>query len=341
MFYSVKMRYTPLVAAILLALPLGGGASPAAAQSDSTMLNAIPLPPQPGQAVVAPATATPTTPAVATPTPAASAQPKRVGNDPMPGDSVTTALQVLGRPNGQFDMSNEVLYMFDRGTVMVAANGIVEEVNLTPLAKFQAQKAAEAQLQTEQQAAHVRANALLDLMLNDSVYQALPTRDRILALTKFDREHPGSDAPQDIKDLISIYQAEQAVQNHLANVDAKSKQAQNKSADLQQRLDADEKALAALRARTEKAEQQAAQAAAAQPPQVVTDPLVIGPTVVNQTGPQSKAGAGAVVITAGGVAEVPARPVIVNGTVKNSIANGTWVMQPDGTIKMIPAQTTN
>jgi hypothetical protein len=236
-------------------------------------------------------------------------------------------------------MSNEVLYMFDRGSIMVTADGVVQEVNLTPVAKFQAMKAEEALQQNEYQAAHARANALLDILLTDPTYLGLATRDRILALQKFDRDHPGSDAPQDIKDLTSIYRAEQAVQIHLTDLEKKTKQAQDQTSSLQQRLNADEKALAALRQRTAQAEQQAALAAAL-PPQVVTNPMVVGPSVTTITGPTAKVGGGgAIAITPGGaVIEQPARPVIVNGTTVNPPANGTWVLQPDGTIKMLPAQ---
>jgi len=317
MLSVVKVSYTPLVAAVLLAMPV--------AWADGGAPTSVPE-------------ILPTAPA-APATPAAPAQARPPGSDPAPGDTVTSAFQILGRPNGQFDMANEVLYMFDRGSIMVAADGIVQEVNLTPAAKYQAMKAEEAQQQNELQAAHGRANALLNMLLSDPAYLALATRDRILALKKFDREHPGSDAPQDIADLTSIYNAERAVQVHLTELEKKNKQAQDQTSFLQQRLNTDEKALAALRQRTEKAEQQAAQAAA-QPPQVVTNPMVVGPTVSTISGPTAKVGGGgAIAITPGGaVVEQPARPVIVNGSATNSPTNGTWVLQPDGTIKMLPAQ---
>jgi hypothetical protein len=338
----MKTRYTPLIAAALLALPLALAAE-SMPDATSPMAGAMPLPPQPGAA--AEPVLVPTPPAATpAPTPAEASAPApapATTTDPLPGDSVAHALQILGRPNGQFDMSDEVLYMFDRGTVMVSAAGVVEEVNLTPLANYEKIKAEEAQEQTEMQATRTRTNALLDMLLSDPSYQSLATRDRILALQKFDRDHPGSDASQDIKDLVSIYQAEMAVQTHLAELENKTKQAQNQTSTLQQRLTQDEKSLATLRDRTEIAEQQAAQAAAqqaaAQPQQILTNPFVVGGPVVTQAGPVAKVGGGGVVvITPGGaVVEQPARPILVNGSVKSSPATGTWVMQPDGTVKII------
>jgi hypothetical protein len=329
----MKMRYTTLVAAALLALPLAWGADSPSADS-LTMPGAAPLPTQPGTAAATPNLAA--TPADNSPAPASP-----TGSDPVPGDSAESALKALGRPNGQLEMADQVIYMFERGTVMVSSTGIVEEVNLTPLANFQKMKDQESQEQTEFQATHVRANALLEMLLSDPTYTALATRDRILALQKFDRDHSGSDAPEDIKDLLGIYQAEQAVQIHLTELESKTKQAQDKTTTLQQRLDDDEKQLAVLRQRTENAEQQAAQASAQQyaalPQQVVTDPLVVGSTVLVQAPPAGKAGAGGgLVITPGGaMIEQGPRPVIVNGSVKPGATNGTWVMQPDGTIKIL------
>jgi hypothetical protein len=333
MFSLMKMRYTTLVAAALLALPLAWGADSPSADS-LTMPGAAPLPTQPGTAAATPNLAA--TPADNSPAPASP-----TGSDPVPGDSAESALKALGRPNGQLEMADQVIYMFERGTVMVSSTGIVEEVNLTPLANFQKMKDQESQEQTEFQATHVRANALLEMLLSDPTYTALATRDRILALQKFDRDHPGSDASQDIKDLVSIYQAEMAVQTHLAELENKTKQAQNQTSTLQQRLTQDEKSLATLRDRTEIAEQQAAQAAAqqaaAQPQQILTNPFVVGGPVITQAGPVAKVGGGGVVvITPGGaVVEQPARPILVNGSVKSSPATGTWVMQPDGTVKII------
>ncbi len=330
----MKMRYTPLVAAAFLALPLARGADAPPADSP-TMPNAAPLPTQPGAAASVPVLVpldSPATPAASTPAASTTALP-----DPKPGDSLDSALKALGRPNGQLAMADQVIYMFSRGTVTTSANGLVEEVNLTPLANYQAMKADEAQQQTDLAATRVRTNALLEMLLSDPAYQALATRDRILALDKFNRDHPGSDAPQDIKDLTAIYSAEQAVQTQLTALEKKNKQAQDQTTLLQQRLNDDEKQLAALRQRTENAEQQAAQAAAALPQQIISDPLVVGPTLPVMSPPVGKAGANGLAITPGGpVVDQAARPVIINGTVKTPSTTGLWVMQPDGTIKILP-----
>ena len=339
----MKTRYTPLIAAALLALPLALAAE-STPDATSPMAGAMPLPPQPGAA--AEPVLVPTPPAATpAPTPAEASAPApapATTTDPLPGDSVTHALQILGRPNGQFDMSDEVLYMFDRGTVMVSAAGIVEEVNLTPLANYEKIKAEEAQEQTEMQATHVRANALLDMLLSDPSYQSLATRDRILALHKFDRDHPGSDAPQDIKDL----------DFHLPGRDSRADPSGGTGKQNQAGPKSNQHPATAPRRRTrsrsprsahrtEIAEQEAAQAAAqqaaAQPQQILTDPFVVGPPGRHpgRPGRQSWRRRGGRHHPRRRVVEQPARPIIVNGSVKNSPANGTWVMQPDGTIKII------
>ncbi|HTB62875.1 MAG TPA: hypothetical protein VK737_04730 [Opitutales bacterium] len=348
----MKMRYIALSAAALAAIPFALGAdAPDAGTANPTMPAAMPLPAQPGAAPTnvfvpnAPATPTATAP---TPT---SATKATATTDPKVGDSASTALLTLGRPSGQFDLPDEVIYMFDRGRIVVSSNGIVKEVDLKPVAEFQAIQAADAQQQAEQQSAEQKkrttANAMLQLLLSDPTYVALSTRDRLLALKQFDRDHPGSDEPQAYKDLLAIYQTELSVDKHATDLQNQNKQAMSQTSVLQKQLADDEKALAALKARTTQAEQQAIQATmqpavnAVPAPEQVLQPLPNSNPApqVNYAGPVGKSGAGgSMAITPGsGVMGTPPAPskVDVNGTLQSPPAGSYWVMQPDGTLKLV------
>jgi hypothetical protein len=280
-----------------------------------------------------------------------SAASSTTNTDPKVGDTASSALLALGRPNGQIDLPDQVIYIFPRGRLVVSADGLVKEVDLKPLAEFQAIQAADAQDQADKQSTeqlnHTRANALLDLLLHDPSYLALSTRDRLLALKKFDRDHPGSDEAQFYKDLLAIYQAEYAVQTHSTELQNQNKQAMSQTAILQKQLADDEKALAALKQRTTQADIQAIQATISTPPQAapapeqVLQPLPSSPPPPlenNNGGPVGKSGVGAVVITAGGgVNTTPSAPrqVDVNGTLQNPPNGSYWVMQPDGSLKLV------
>lgn len=150
--------------------------------------------------------------------------------------------------------------MFDRGHVILSTAKVVTEVSLQPLERFQAARNEEIQQQAEAESNRIHANALLDMLLTDPTFRGLTTRDRLLALEKFNREHPGSNAPQDIKDLQSIYQAELVVQNHIADLADQTRQAQSQLETYQKKLAAEDKIIADLRQRTEQAEEKTAEA---------------------------------------------------------------------------------
>lgn len=206
-------------------------------------------------------------PAPAAPAPsAAAAAPMNMtpipgAPDPVVGDAVNVVFNALGRPNGVItnpDKSN--LLMYDRGTVIIA-NGKVVEVKLMPMATYNAKLAAEAAADADRQANTARANALLQVLLADPSYLASSTRDRMAALAKFDREHPGSDAKKYISDLNSVYSAEQLAQAHIADLQNQVNQARNQASLYQQQVaDAQRRLQEALRNKAA-ADQQATAAA--------------------------------------------------------------------------------
>jgi len=259
----------------------------------------------------------------------------------------------LGRPNGEVQLPDSIMYLYDRGNVRVSAQGVVIEVNLTPIAKYQAMKTATTQefndKLTTAQTNKRSANALLDLLLSDPAYQAKSTEDRMLALKQFDRDHPGSDAMQTYKDLMAIYQVELTVKMHEQDLENSTKLAQNQAATLQKRLDDDEKELTVLRQRVEQAEQQSIKAsiqpkATSPVPEQLLIPNNPANNQPNTNGPVGKAGSGGVVITPGyggspfgQPAQPPAnQPIMVNGTLQRPPSDGNyWVRQPDGTYKLV------
>jgi hypothetical protein len=257
--------------------------------------------------------------------PAASA-PVVVLPDPIPGDTVTTVLAALGKPNGVITMPDKYLMMFNRGNVVVSLQDVVLETRLEPLAEYTARLAEQVAAQNDARDAQARANALLDLLLNDPNYVAMATRDRLLALARFDREHPGSDAHQDYLDLLAVYAAEQAgnakvaeYQNQAAAARAQAIVAQQQAANVAQQLQLAQQQTAAAQQQTAAAQQQVA---TAQTPPVVqqTGVVILGNT-----------GGG---LHNGGPGQRP--PVINNNTITNVPPQGLEVILPNGTIKYIP-----
>ncbi len=273
-----------------------------------------------------------------TPTPGAS--------DPVVGDPVNTVFSTLGRPNGVItnpDKSN--LLMFERGTVVIA-DGKVTEVKLMPMATYNAKLAAEASVEADRQANAARSNALLQGLLADPAYAAMSTRDRMAVLTKFDREHPGSDAKKYLADLTSVYSAEQLVQSHIADLQNQVNQAraqatmyQQQVQDAQQKLRSAQENQAILKAQADAARNQAAAGGTAKSP-FVTTTTNSAPNTVG-----SKVGQGGSVLAPNGFGTVPApipapapAPVAPAVSAPPASTAGHWVVEADGvTARFVPS----
>ncbi|HVU37484.1 MAG TPA: hypothetical protein VHC95_04065 [Opitutales bacterium] len=300
------------------------------------------------------------------PSPSASAPvnttPVPGSPDPVVGDAVNVVFNALGRPNGVItnpDKSN--LLMYDRGTVIIA-NGKVAEVKLMPLATYNAKLAAEAAADADRQASSARANALLQVLIADPAYQVMSTRDRMAALAKFDREHPGSDAKKYLADLNVVYSSEQMAQAHITDLENQVNQAKNQAnlyqqqvADAQRRLQEALRNKAAADQQASLASQQAqlaqSQGAASKSPLVTTN---AGPGS-NTAG--SKVGQGGAVLTPNSFGTTPpvapgatppiapgatppiapgVNPPITPGPNSSVPPGGKWVTDPDGTPRYIP-----
>ncbi len=335
------------------AAPAAASAQTPATQTAGAATAPTPVDPQVSATPTATATAvapTTTSPAVAVPTttdqattpPAVMASaplsPAVALPDPIPGDSVTSVLAAMGKPNGVITLPDKYLMMFDRGNIVMSLQDVVLESKLMPLPVYTAKLAEQVAEENDRNNARARANALLDLLLNDPSYVAMSTRDRLLALARFDREHPGSDAHQDYLDLLAVYAAEQAtsakvveLQGQAADARAQAIYAQQQAASIQQQL---------LLAQQQTAAAQA-QAAAAQRQAVIVQQSNAG-GVVGPNGPILRTGNG-IAIGGGGIpTQKPPPPTIINN---NSITNvppqGVEVILPNGTIKFIPGNTTS
>lgn len=257
--------------------------------------------------------------------------------DPAPGDSVATVLAALGKPNGVITLENKYLMMFDRGNVIMSLQDVVLETKLAPLASYTARLTEKVAEENDRRNARARANALLDLLLNDPTYVAMSTRDRLLALVRFDRDHPGSDAHQDYLDLLAVYAAEQATH-------AKVNELQNQAADARAQTIYAQQQAALVEAQLRVAQQQTAaaqmQAADAQHQAALARQQTNMPGVVATGGPVVRTGTGGIAIVGGGVpAQSP--PVIINkNTIRNVPPQGVQIVMPDGTIKYIPGNST-
>ncbi len=253
--------------------------------------------------------------------------------DPVVGDSIDRVMAVLGRPNGKIELPDSFLLMFDRGNVMLSPQMVVTEVKLQPREQFQAEQDAENQQLAEAETTRVRSNALLDLLLSDNAYKVLATRDRVLALEKFNRDHPGSNAPQDIKDLLSVYQAEIVVQNHVIDLANQTKQAQSETDLLRKQVADDQKRFNELSAQVDRLQQQNAQVNS----QVQAPPPVVPPPVyVVQQVPATPSG---VVLTPANGIATPATPAPSpapnNGSVPANPPTGVYQQLPNGTYQKI------
>jgi hypothetical protein len=328
--------------------------APAASSTPAPMVDASTvLPPAAAPAApVAPPSLDATAPetlTVAAPTttetttiPSVPATPAVTVADPVPGDSVATVLTALGKPNGVITLPDKYLMMFDRGNVVMSLQDIVLEVRLTPLAAYTAKLAEQVAEENDRRNASARANALLDLLMNDPGYIAMSTRDRLLALTRFDRDHPGSDAHQDYLDLLAIYAAEQAthakvvdLQNQAAEARAETIAAQEQAAKVAAQLQFAQQ-------QTVAAQQQAAQASALLAQQQAGYGQQT--TVVVGNGPTLRTGAGGIAITGGGnmpFQQSPPPGAPSNHSINNVPPQGLEIVMPDGTIKYIPGNSTS
>jgi len=276
----------------------------------------------------------PTLPAAVVTAPANPVAANTPAPDPAVGDPVNSVLTALGRPNGVItlpDKSNMLVY--DRGTIIIA-NGKVVELNLMPLANYNAKLAADAAVDSERQASLARSNALLQMLVSDPSYQTMSTRDRMTALAKFDREHPGSDARKYLTDLTAVYSAEQLVQAHIQDLQNQLAQAKAQDNAMQQQVSDTQKRLQDAQQRVTQADLARQQAAQVQSqPNNNTSPLVM----MNNT-PGSKAGAGGVVLTPNSFGTMPtlvpaptAQPPAPSTTTVPANDQGQWVLDPDGT----------
>ena len=308
----MNARYITLLAAMFAALSLPlSAATPASGNSSTVPSDPFSLPADALPAASAPAPmvsqSTPSAPAAMAPTAHPSPSPATAATapvaptaspDPVVGDSLDTVLK-WNRPNGQIGLPDGgYLLMFDRGNILLSPERVVTEVKLQPLAQYQAVQAAESEQQAEAEANRVRTNALLDTLLNDPVYRTMSTRDRITALEKFNRENPGSDAPQDIKDLLAIYQAEMVVQSHINQLSNQAQQAQNQTEMLRKQIADYQKLLNEANQRAQANDEKSAQASAQQ--QASRNQTPQSPIPAQQSGPKITASPAGIVITAPG-----------------------------------------
>jgi len=257
--------------------------------------------------------------------------------DPVAGDSVTTVLTALGKPNGVITLPDKYLMMFDRGNVVMSPQDVVLETRLTPLAVYTARLTEQVAEENDRRNAKAHADALLDLLLNDPSYVAMSTRDRLLALAKFDRDHPGSDAHQDYLDLLAVYAAEQATHAKVADLQTQAADARAQALFAQQQAANIEQQLRLAQMQTAAAQQQAA--AAQRQAAIAQQTNVMG--VVGVGGPVVRTGTGGIVITGGGVPIQKQPPTINNNSINNVPPKGVEIVLPDGTIKYIPGNSTN
>jgi len=137
-----------------------------------------------------------------------------LATDPQVGQPEATVYAMLGQPAGRIDMPDQVILLFGRGDV-VLRNGLVSEVKLLDQATYAARVAEDAVRQAQLEQENARLAALRKSFLTDPHYLALPIRERLLAIDRFDRENPGSGIHQDYLALLAIYQDEIASQQRL------------------------------------------------------------------------------------------------------------------------------
>jgi len=275
------------------------------------------------------ASAPATTPDASAPVPTVVLLP-----DPVPGDSVTSVLAALGKPNGVITLPDKYLMMFDRGNVIMSLQDVVLETKLTPLAVYTAKLSEQVAEENDRRNAKARTNALLDLLLNDPSYVAMSTRDRLLALIRFDREHPGSDAHQDYLDLMAVYAAEQATHAKVAEYQSQAADARAQAIFAQQQAAEVQKQLELAKQQTALAQQQAV---TAQRQAAANAQQTNSAGVVNGGGVAVRTGTGGIVITGGtGVPIQRQQPVIINNSITNVPPQGLRIVLPDGTVKFIP-----
>jgi hypothetical protein len=137
-----------------------------------------------------------------------------LATDPQVGQPEATVYTMLGQPAGRIDMPDQVILLFGRGDVILR-NGLVSEVKLLDQAAYAARVAEDAVRQAQLEQENARLAALRKSFLTDPHYLALPIRERLLAIDRFDRENPGSGIHQDYLALLAIYQDEIASQQRL------------------------------------------------------------------------------------------------------------------------------
>jgi len=137
-----------------------------------------------------------------------------LATDPQVGQPEATVYAMLGQPAGRIDMPDQVILLFGRGDVILR-NGLVSEVKLLDQTAYAARVAEDAVRQAQLEQENARLAALRKSFLTDPHYLALPIRERLLAIDRFDRENPGSGIHQDYLALLALYQDEIASQQRL------------------------------------------------------------------------------------------------------------------------------
>jgi hypothetical protein len=149
------------------------------------------------------------------PSSASTLQPtSALATDPQIGQPESVVYAMLGQPKGRIDMPDQAILLFDRGDVILR-HGLVSEVKLLDQAEYAAHVAEDAVRQAQLDQENARLAALRKSFLTDPHYLALPIRERLLAIDRFDRENPGSGIHQDYLALLAIYQDEIASQQRL------------------------------------------------------------------------------------------------------------------------------
>lgn len=172
-------------------------------------------------------------------------------------------------------MPNSVILMYDRGDVTVR-NGVVAEVNLLAPEVYAKKTAREAAEKIEHEADNAETQAMRKSLLSDPNYLSLSTRDRIIALKEFEREHPDADVEADLEALLAVYDTELSQENNLAQLEQQLAQAQQQAEAAEQAAASAQQAAATAEQAAAAAEQQAAQQTATGAPSTSSTVLVVG-----------------------------------------------------------------
>ncbi len=188
-------------------------------------------------APVKPASVPPVPSPVAAPLPAAHvpAAPAPGVPDPKVGDPEAAVFAALGKAPSRVDLPNGAILLYPRGDVTLH-NGVVTSLNLSSPEAMAQKQAREATAQAAQVQESARVAAMRAALLSDPAYLALSTRDRLLALDRFDREHPDSGIRADYDALMQLYRLEQGGQTKINDLEGQMAKLKDQLTQMQQQL---------------------------------------------------------------------------------------------------------